>query len=129
MLYGARSMLSGRDTVPNPFRAAILAKMGFASEGIPAAQLPLRHPAKFGLYVSFFPAWYVTCWLLAVFCSAAESSQVRTAIHSLSSLCWTRKQLPPLRSWSWSGRIMDQRDPASCTWSQNDLIYSTFMLK
>ena len=74
MLYGARSMLSGRDTVPNPFRAAILAKMGFASEGIPAAQLPLRHPAKFGLYVSFFPAWYVTCWLLAVFCSAAESS-------------------------------------------------------
>ena len=46
MLHGARSMLSGRDTVPNPFRAAILAKMGCTSDGIPVAQLPLRHLAK-----------------------------------------------------------------------------------
>ncbi|CAL1157862.1 unnamed protein product, partial [Cladocopium goreaui] len=42
MLHGAHSMVSGQDTVPNPFRAAILAKMGFTGDGIPVAQLPLR---------------------------------------------------------------------------------------
>eukprot|EP00435_Cladocopium_sp_Y103_P007253 s1126_g2.t1 len=31
----------GREMMPNPFRAAFMAKMGFASEGIPVAQLPL----------------------------------------------------------------------------------------
>ena len=56
----------------------------------------------------FFPAWYVTCLLLAVFCCPAESCQVRIATRFLSNLCWMTKQLPLLRSWSWSGRIMDQ---------------------
>ena len=46
MLHGAHSMVPGRDTVPNPFRAAILAKMGFSRDGILPAQLPLRHLAK-----------------------------------------------------------------------------------
>ena len=40
--------------VANPFRAAILAKMGFSSDGILVAQLPLRHPAKLKLHV--FPS-------------------------------------------------------------------------
>ena len=39
-------MVPGRDTVPNPFRAAILAKMGFSRDGILPAQLPIRHLAK-----------------------------------------------------------------------------------
>ena len=56
----------------------------------------------------FFPAWYVTCLLLAVFCCPAESCQVRIATRFPSSLCWMTKQLPLLRSWSSSGRIMDQ---------------------
>ena len=64
-------------------------------------------PSKIKI-TSFSPAWYVTCLLLAVFRCAAESSQARTATRFLSSLCWMRTQLPPLRSWSWSGRIMDQ---------------------
>ncbi|CAL1170766.1 unnamed protein product, partial [Cladocopium goreaui] len=38
MLHGAHSMVPGRDTVPNPFRAAILAKMGFSRDGILPAQ-------------------------------------------------------------------------------------------
>ena len=63
MLHGARSMVSGRDTVPNPFRAAILEKMGFNSDGILVAQLPLRHLDKLGLHV--FPSLvcdvFVTC--------------------------------------------------------------------
>ena len=47
-------MGSGRDTMPNPFRAAILAKMGFSNDGILVAQLPLRHLAKLRLHV--FPS-------------------------------------------------------------------------
>ena len=95
-------MGSGRDTMLNPFRAAILAKMGFSSDGILVAQLPLRHLAKLRhVYPSL-----VRDVLVAVSCYA-ESSQVQTAIRLLSSLSWMTKPLPPWRSWSWSERTMD----------------------
>ena len=63
MLHGAHSMVSGRDTVPNPFRAAILAKMGFTGDGIPVAQLPLRHLAKLRLQVFPQPGTWRVCYL------------------------------------------------------------------
>ena len=103
-------MGSGRDTMPNPFRAAILAKMGFSNDGILVAQLPLRHLAKLRhVFPSVRDVLAVSCY--------AESRQVKTAIRLLSSLSWMTKPLPPWRSWSWSERTMDkklQRDSVKC---------------
>ena len=102
MMHGAHSM-SGRDSAQS---------FSGRSSGEDGEHMCYRNTVTGKAHLRqttfSFPTWYVTCLLFEVFGCAAESSQVRTATRLLSSLCWMRKQLPPLRSWSWSRYIMDQ---------------------